>query len=34
MGEELAAFRSMPRRELALVPKSTAMVVWKPRRGR
>jgi len=34
MGEELAAFRSTPRRELALVPKSTAMVVWKPRRGR
>jgi MerR family transcriptional regulator/heat shock protein HspR len=34
MGEELAAFRSRPRRELALVPKSTAMVVWKPRRGR
>ena len=34
MGEELAAFRSPPRRELALVPKSTAMVVWKPRRGR
>jgi MerR family transcriptional regulator/heat shock protein HspR len=34
MGEELAAFRSAPRRELALVPKSTAMVVWKPRRGR
>ena len=34
MGEELAASRSTPRRELALVPKSTAMVVWKPRRGR
>ena len=34
MGEELAAFRSPPRRELALVPKRTAMVVWKPRRGR
>ncbi|CAN1500457.1 SoxR Predicted transcriptional regulators [Mycobacteriaceae bacterium] len=34
MGEELAASRSVPRRELALVPKSTAMVVWKPRRGR
>lgn len=34
MGEELAAFRPPPRRELALVPKSTAMVVWKPRRGR
>lgn len=24
--------RSRPRRDLALVPKSTALVVWKPRR--
>ena len=32
MAEELAATRSRPRRDLALVPKSTAVVVWKPRR--
>lgn len=32
MAEELAASRSRPRRDLALVPKSTAVVVWKPRR--
>ncbi len=31
---EVAAMRTGPRRELALVPKSTAMVVWQPRRGR
>lgn len=31
---EVAAMRTRPRRELALVPKSTAMVVWQPRRGR
>jgi MerR family transcriptional regulator/heat shock protein HspR len=29
MAEELA--RSKPRRDLAVVPKSTAVVVWKPR---
>jgi MerR family transcriptional regulator/heat shock protein HspR len=34
LGTELAATRTRPRRELALVPKSTAMVVWQPRRGR
>lgn len=32
MAEELAAVRARPRRDLALVPKSTAVVVWKPRR--
>ena len=31
---EVAAMRTGPRRELALVPKSTARVVWQPRRGR
>jgi MerR family transcriptional regulator/heat shock protein HspR len=31
MAEELAAARAKPRRDLALVPKSTAVVVWKPR---
>lgn len=34
LGTELAAMRTRPRRELALVPKSTAVVVWQPRRGR
>ena len=31
IGAELAALRNMPRRELAVVPKSTAVVVWQPR---
>jgi MerR family transcriptional regulator/heat shock protein HspR len=30
MADELS--RSRPRRDLAVVPKSTALVVWKPRR--
>ena len=30
MADELS--RSKPRRDLAVVPKSTAVVVWKPRR--
>ena len=30
MAEELS--RSRPRRDLAVLPKSTAVVVWKPRR--
>ncbi|MFN8072452.1 MAG: helix-turn-helix transcriptional regulator [Mycobacterium sp.] len=30
MADELS--RSRPRRDLAVVPKSTAVVVWKPRR--
>ena len=34
LSTEVAAMRTRPRRELALVPKSTAMVVWQPRRGR
>lgn len=33
LNNEVAAMRTRPRRELALVPKSTAMVVWQPRRG-
>lgn len=32
MAEELAVLRSNQRRELAVVPKSTALVVWQPRR--
>lgn len=32
MAEELAVLRANQRRELAVVPKSTALVVWKPRR--
>jgi len=31
MADELS--RSRPRRDLAVVPKSTAVVVWKPRRA-
>ncbi|GAB3023150.1 heat shock protein transcriptional repressor HspR [Mycobacterium bourgelatii] len=31
MSEELAALRAKQRREVAVVPKSTALVVWKPR---
>ena len=34
LSTEVAAMRTRPHRELALVPKSTAMVVWQPRRGR
>jgi MerR family transcriptional regulator/heat shock protein HspR len=34
MAEELTALRSNQRREVAVVPKSTALVVWQPRRGR
>jgi MerR family transcriptional regulator, heat shock protein HspR len=32
LAEELATLRSRPRRDLALLPKSTAVVVWQPRR--
>lgn len=32
--EELAQTRASQRRDLAVVPKSTAVVVWQPRRGR
>ncbi|OBG54740.1 MULTISPECIES: heat shock protein transcriptional repressor HspR [Mycobacterium] len=32
--EELAQVRAGQRRDLAVVPKSTAVVVWQPRRGR
>ncbi|EHI10844.1 MerR family transcriptional regulator [Mycolicibacterium thermoresistibile ATCC 19527] len=31
--QELEQMRSVPRRELAVVPKSTAVVLWKPRRS-
>jgi MerR family transcriptional regulator/heat shock protein HspR len=31
MSNELEMLRAQPRRELAIVPKSTALVVWKPR---
>ena len=31
---ELAVSRTKPRRELAIVPKSTAVVVWQPRHRR
>ncbi|WP_031720258.1 heat shock protein transcriptional repressor HspR [Mycobacterium tuberculosis] len=30
MAEELAVLRANQRREVAVVPKSTALVVWKP----
>ncbi|CMQ23379.1 heat shock protein transcriptional repressor HspR [Mycobacterium tuberculosis] len=32
MAEELAVLRANQRREVAVVPKSPALVVWKPRR--
>lgn len=32
MAEELVVLRANQRREVAVVPKSTALVVWKPRR--
>jgi MerR family transcriptional regulator/heat shock protein HspR len=32
--EELAISRAGQRRDVAVVPKSTALVVWQPRRGR
>lgn len=32
MAEELAVLRANQRREVAVVPKSTGLVVWKPRR--
>lgn len=31
MSSELEMLRTKPRRELAVLPKSTALVVWKPR---
>jgi MerR family transcriptional regulator/heat shock protein HspR len=34
MAEELVALRANQRREVAVVPKSTALVVWQPRRAR
>ncbi|MFY2859341.1 MerR family transcriptional regulator, partial [Mycobacterium sp. THU-M104] len=32
LSEELLASRANQRRELAVLPKSTALVVWRPRR--
>jgi MerR family transcriptional regulator/heat shock protein HspR len=32
--DELVALRANQRRDVAVVPKSTALVVWQPRRGR
>lgn len=34
MVEEIEALRANQRREVAVVPKSTALVVWEPRRRR
>jgi MerR family transcriptional regulator, heat shock protein HspR len=34
MAEELAVLRANQRREVAVVPKSTAIVVWQPRKAR
>jgi MerR family transcriptional regulator/heat shock protein HspR len=34
LAEELVALRANQRREVAVVPKSTALVVWQPRRHR
>ena len=33
MAEELDRLRANQRRDLAVVPKSTALVVWRPRKG-
>src|SRR5215813_491333 len=33
LSEELDELRSVPRRDVAVVPKSTAVVVWRPRKG-
>jgi MerR family transcriptional regulator/heat shock protein HspR len=32
MSEELAVLRANQRRDVAVVPKSTALVVWQPRK--
>src|SRR5712672_2643109 len=34
MAEELAVLRANQRRDVAVVPKSTALVVWQPRKRR
>src|ERR1700751_2144292 len=34
LAEELLTLRANQRRDVAVVPKSTAVVVWQPRRGR
>lgn len=34
MAEEIAVLRGNQRRDVAVVPKSTALVVWQPRKGR
>ena len=34
MADELTVLRANQRRDVAVVPKSTALVVWQPRRGR
>lgn len=33
MAEELATLRANQRRDIAVLPKSTAVVVWQPRKG-
>jgi len=34
MAEEVVMLRANQRRDVAVVPKSTALVVWQPRKGR
>ena len=34
MADEITVLRGNQRRDLAVVPKSTALVVWKPRKSR
>src|SRR6201991_5199347 len=34
MAEEIAVLRTNQRRDVAVVPKSTALVVWQPRKSR
>jgi MerR family transcriptional regulator, heat shock protein HspR len=34
MADEIAVLRANQRRDVAVMPKSTALVVWQPRKGR
>lgn len=34
MADEIAVLRANQRRDVAVLPKSTALVVWQPRKGR
>ena len=34
MAEQIAVLSANQRRDVAVLPKSTALVVWQPRKGR